>query len=219
MLCATKRICRTCNDDESIAKPRYAALPSARRRLQSLESRSTFVELKYKNYSPLLFSFAHYCLGNHGTGSGRLVLPVSRKLTGGTVVTSKAVDSGFDQNQSELGVLVLSVALQVLSDLDSLLDKHVKVLWDFRGKTVSLKDANNLLSSDGLDLSDTVGVTKNDTNLGGGQTLLGKLADVFLNIGGRDLQPRRRRALVWEGSLGDTLSWCMHTTHAVVFNE
>ena len=46
------------------------------------------------------------------------------------------------------------------------------------------------------------------------QTTHGKLADVFLNIVGGDLEPRRRRALVWEGSLGDTLSWCVHTTHA-----
>jgi hypothetical protein len=104
----------------------------------------------------------------------------------------------------------------MLTNLNSLFNKHVQVLRDLGGKTVGLEDADNLLASDGLDLGDTIGVTKDDTNLRGGQTLLGKLADVVLNISGRDLQPSRRRALVWEGSLGDTLSWCMHTTHAVI---
>jgi hypothetical protein len=126
------------------------------------------------------------------------------------------VDSRFNQNQTELGVLVLAVFFQVLSDLNSLLDKHVKILWDFRGKTVGLQNTNNLLSGNMLDLRDTVGISQDNTNLGWGQTLLCELAHMFLNVRGRDLKPRRRRALVREGSLRDTLSWCMHTTHAVV---
>jgi hypothetical protein len=155
------------------------------------------------------------CLGNHGTGSGGLVLPVGRKLTGGSVVTGKTVDSGFNQNETEFRVLVLAVLLQMLTDLDGLLDKHVKILGDLRGKSVGLEDANNLLASDGLDLSDTIGITENDTNLRRSQTLLGELTDVVLNICVRDLKPRRGSALVGLGALGDTLSWCMHTTHAV----
>ena len=123
------------------------------------------------------------------------------------------MDSRFDQNKTELGVLILSVSLQMLTDLDSLLDKHVKILGDLRGKTVGLEKTNNLLSGDGLDLGDTVGVTQDDTNLGGGQTLLCKLANVFFDIRGRDLQPRRRSALVRAGTLRDTLSGSMHTTH------
>lgn len=126
-------------------------------------------------------------LRNHGTGSGRLVLPVSRKLSCSSVVSSKSVDSGFDQNQSELGVLVLSVALQVLTDLNGLLDKHVKVLGNFGGKSVGLEDTNNLLSGDRLDLGDTIGITQDNTNLGRGQSLLGELADVFLDISRGDL--------------------------------
>ena len=155
------------------------------------------------------------CLGNHGTGSGGLVLPVGRKLTGGSVVTGKTVDSGFNQNEAEFRVLILTILLQMLTDLDGLLDKHVKILGDFRGKSVSLKDADNLLASDGLDLCDTIGVSENDTNLRRSQTLLGELADVVLNISGGDLKPRRGSALIRLGALGDTLSWCMHTSHAV----
>jgi hypothetical protein len=41
---------------------------------------------------------------------------------------------------------------------------------------------------------------------------------MFFDFGGRGLEPRRRRALVREGTLGDTLSGSMHTTHVdVVF--
>jgi len=129
------------------------------------------------------------------------------------------VDSGFDQNKTELGVLVLSVLFQMLTDLDSFLDKHVKILRNLRGKTVGLKKTDNLLSGDGLDLGDTIGVTQDHTNLGRGQTLLGKLANVFLNISGRDFQPRRRRALVRAGTLRDTLSGSMHTTHIAVIKD
>ena len=96
----------------------------------------------------------------HGTGSGGFVSPVSRKLSCGSVVSCQSVDSRFDQNKTELGVLILSVFLQMLTDLDSLLDKHVKILGDLRGKTVGLEKTNNLLSGDGLDLGDTVGVTQ-----------------------------------------------------------
>lgn len=124
------------------------------------------------------------------------------------------MDSGFNQNQSELGVLVLSVLLQVLTNLNGLLDKHVQVFGNFGGETVGLEDSNNLLSSHRFDLGNTIGVTQDDTDLRGSQTLLGELADVVFDIGSRCLVPRRRSALVREGTLGDTLSGSMHTTHA-----
>jgi hypothetical protein len=129
------------------------------------------------------------------------------------------VDSGFDQNKTELRVLVLSVLVQVLTNLDCFLDKHVKILRNLRGKTVGLKKTDNLLSGDRLHLGDTIGVTQDDTNLRGGQTLLCKLANVFFNIRGGDFQPRRRRALVRAGTLGDTLSGSMHTTHIAVIKD
>jgi len=52
--------------------------------------------------------------------------------------------------------------------------------------------------------------------LGRGHTLLGKLADVFGNVGGGDLLPTSGGSLVWSGTLGDTLSWTMHSTHGAV---
>lgn len=91
-------------------------------------------------------------LCDQGAGSGALVLPVWLQDTDGLVVSAEAVDSGLDQNKSELGVLVLSVALKVLADSDSLtslsatyifarimhvylLDQHVEVFWNFWGET------------------------------------------------------------------------------------
>jgi hypothetical protein len=99
------------------------------------------------------------------------------------------VDTGLNKNQTELGVLILTVLLQMLTDLNSLLDKHVKILGDLRSESVRLEDTDNLLSSDRADGSNALGVTKNDTNLGGGESLLGKLAYVILYVGSRDLEP------------------------------
>ena len=48
------------------------------------------------------------------------------------VVPSKTVDTGLDQNQAELGVLILAVGLKVLADGDRLFDEVPKVLWDGR---------------------------------------------------------------------------------------
>lgn len=48
------------------------------------------------------------------------------------------MDPGLDENETELGVLVLAVALKVLSDGDGLLDQHVQVLWDLGGEAFFL---------------------------------------------------------------------------------
>ena len=59
-------------------------------------------------------------LCDQGAGGGALVLPGGRQGADGLVVTGQAVDTGLDQNQAELGVLVLAVALEVLPDGDGL---------------------------------------------------------------------------------------------------
>jgi hypothetical protein len=43
-----------------------------------------------------------------GRGSENLLLPGGRELLGALVVASQAVDTALDQNQAELGVLVLA---------------------------------------------------------------------------------------------------------------
>ena len=49
--------------------------------------------------------------------------------------------------------------------------------------------------------------------LGGSKTLLGQLVDLVLDIIAGELEPGGDRPSVREGTLGDTLAWCVHTTH------
>lgn len=59
-------------------------------------------------------------LRDEGAGSGALVAPVGGQVADGAVVPREAVDPGLDENEAELGVHVLAVALKVLADSDSL---------------------------------------------------------------------------------------------------
>jgi hypothetical protein len=59
-------------------------------------------------------------LGNDGAGGRGLVLPGGGEDTDGLVVAGQAVNARLDENQAELGVLVLAVALKVLADGDGL---------------------------------------------------------------------------------------------------
>lgn len=116
------------------------------------------------------------------------------------------MDSGFDQNQSELGVLVLSVSLQVLSHGNSLLDQEVQVLWDLRSQTVGLEDSQDLVTGDDLSLGNTVSVSQDNTNLRRSQTLSGVLDDLLNNLVRGQLEPRRSVSRVWNGRRADTLT-------------
>ena len=55
-------------------------------------------------------------LCDEGAGGGGLVSPGGRENTDGLVVAGQTVDAGLDQNETELAVLVLAVALEVLAD-------------------------------------------------------------------------------------------------------
>ena len=55
------------------------------------------------------------------------------------VVTSKTVNTGFDENQTELGVTILSVTFKMLSDGDSLLDEEIHIFRKRGGKTYTVK--------------------------------------------------------------------------------
>lgn len=64
-------------------------------------------------------------LCDKGGGSGALVAPGGGQDTDGLVVTVQTVDAGLDQNEAELGVLVLAVTLKVLADSDGLDDSRL----------------------------------------------------------------------------------------------
>lgn len=89
-------------------------------------------------------------LGDKGGSGSGLVLECRGELLLLDVVSGQSVDSGLDENHSaigqelykydmgidlQLGVLVATVPLEVLSDRDGLLDEVVKVLGDGRSET------------------------------------------------------------------------------------
>lgn len=84
-------------------------------------------------------------LSNQGAGSGALVSPGGREDTDGLVVTRETVDTGLDENEAELAVLVLAVALKVLADGDSLLDEEVEVLRDLRSEAYNKSHSVSLV--------------------------------------------------------------------------
>lgn len=92
---------------------------------------------------------------------------------------------------------------------------HVQILRNLGSKSIGLEDTHNLLPGHSVDLGNAVRITKNNTNLGGGKTLLGKLADMLFDIRSGDLAPAGWGAFVRLGTLGDALSWCVHASHAV----
>lgn len=94
-----------------------------------------------------------------------VLFPVGWELASGLVVTCKTVDSGFNENQTELGVLILTVALQVLTHLHSLLDQVVQVFRELWCESVRLEDTKNFVSGDGTDLWDTLGISEKNTDL------------------------------------------------------
>ena len=78
---------------------------------------------------------------------------------------SQPVDSELDENEAELGVLVLAAPLQVLANGDGFLDEEVDVLWKVGGKSLPLEDTQDLVTSHEADLGDTVGIPQDNTNL------------------------------------------------------
>ena len=84
-------------------------------------------------------------------------------------------------------------------------------------RTVGLKDAENLVSSDSAGLSDAVRVTEDNTDLRGGQTLLGERADLLDSLIGGGASPGRSSTLPGQSTSGDSLSVAVDTTHTVFY--
>jgi len=112
-------------------------------------------------------------LCNQGAGSSALVSPGGWEGTDGLVVAGQTVNTGLDENEAELGVLVLAVALEMLADGDSLLDKHVQVFWNLWCKTIAAENAEDLVPCDDLNLRNSVGIPQDNTNLRWGGTFAG----------------------------------------------
>ena len=72
--------------------------------------------------------------------------------------------------------------------------------------TVNLQDANNLVAGQVLDQANAMAVTDDNTNLGGGQALLGQFADELLGLLGAGLQPPGSATAVRDGRTRNTLT-------------
>lgn len=125
-----------------------------------------------------------------------VLLPVGGQYSLGLVVTGQPVDPALNENQAELGILVLSVSLQMLPDSHGLLDEVVEILRQVRGQSLGLEDPQDLVASDKTHLGHTMGIPQNHTNLRRGQTLLGQLEDLLFDIVGCELQPSGNTAPV-----------------------
>ena len=75
-----------------------------------------------------------------------LLSPGGRKLASSSVVSDESMDSRFDQNESELGVFILSISFKMLSDGNSLLDQVVKIFRDLRSATYAWSTFYSLVS-------------------------------------------------------------------------
>ena len=123
------------------------------------------------------------------------------------------MDPGLDENESELSILILAVPLQMLPDAHRLFDEVVNILRNVGGEALGLQDPEDLVAGDESHLGDTVAVPENDADLGRGQTLLGQLEDLLLDVVGGELQPVGDGAAVGERRLRDALAGRVHTTH------
>lgn len=99
------------------------------------------------------------------------------------------MNTTFNQDKSELGILILTITVQMLAHGYGLLDKHVKIFRNLRRKALGFEDAQDLASGHCVHLSDTLRITQVDADLGGNEALLGKLADLIGYFFGGGLQP------------------------------
>ena len=120
---------------------------------------------------------------------------------------------GLDEDEPELGVLVLPVPLQVLPDVDSLLDEVVDVLGEVGRQALPLENAQDLVAGDEPDLCYPMAVPEDDADLRGGQALLGELVDLLLDVVRGHLEPVGHRPPEGEGRLRDALPGRVHPTH------
>ena len=105
---------------------------------------STFSEIEKSRNTGILKNGRAHLLCDEGRGGAGLVLPVGREDALGLVVAGQAVDPGLDENEPELGVLVLAVALQVLADAHGLLDLEIW-RWNSNIKQLRVKGEQRLI--------------------------------------------------------------------------
>jgi hypothetical protein len=100
------------------------------------------------------------------------------------------MNTRFNQNKTELGIVILAVTLQMLTYRNSLLNKVVKILWNLWSQTIGLENTDNLVTSNEFNLTNTMLITKASANLRWSHTLLGIFHNLFAHLLWRSLEPR-----------------------------
>ena len=119
------------------------------------------------------------CSGEKGVGLLGLVSPGWWERLDTSVVSGESVNSRFDEDKSELTVSVGSELLNMLSDVNGLLDKMVKIFWERWCNSVDLQNSEDLGSSDSFNLRNTVLISEDDTDLRWGGSSLGHFDNLF----------------------------------------
>lgn len=80
------------------------------------------------------------------------------------------------------------------------------IQWKYFGRTAGTEDTDDLGSGQVLELTNTVLITEEDTDLRGGETLLGELDNELVNLLVGGLEPAGSAAAVRQRAAGDTLT-------------
>ena len=107
------------------------------------------------------------------------------------------MDTGFNANESELGILILAELLQMLSDLYSLFDEVVKIFWKSWSESFLFQDSEDFAACDALNLWNSVAISENDTDLRRHVTLLSELHNLFNQVSRLNSNPAWWRFSVW----------------------
>jgi len=127
------------------------------------------------------------------TSSRGLILEVRSEFLILLIIASKPMDTRLNKNQVELGVFICAIGVKVLAHANGLFDEEIEILGELSCEASGLENSENLVTGNGVNLSNTVLITKDNTDLGGGHTLLGHLGNHIL-----DLKRRRERKLEFE---------------------
>lgn len=123
------------------------------------------------------------------------------------------MDSGFDQNQSKLGVHVLAVSLQVLAHGHGFLDQTVQIFRQSRRQTLTLQDAHDFGVGHRGHLRDAVVISQDDADLRRRHAFLRHLRDHVFDFIRGGFAPERRRSFERDGRFGHPFSFAVHATH------
>ena len=150
---------------------------------------------------------------NEGVSFLWLISPGGRKGINFPVITSKSVNSGFNENQSELAIFICTELLNMFANVYSLLDQVIKIFRNWRSNAVDLQNSKDLWSCYSFNLGDTILISKGNTDLRRSWTTFCHLDNLLNEIVCWDLDPTWRSLSVRKTSARDTFTTWMHSAH------